>query len=175
MKLNDVKVWQAALVAGAMMAAGTAAAAPVMMSGEWTAQACEAWSADPVLSKELVTSDWVKNDKGRGFKVMQIYRTDCDKSPRMEMRISLKDGKAMCVYGGPVQTKDLDMGADYIMHATTKRWIEMGKGEYGPMKAMMFGRLEFEGPMFEAMGNMGPFKAFLLIPGKIESDTTQCP
>jgi len=175
MKTETSKWLRVVLAAGLACGAGAASAAPVMMSADWAAQACDAWSADPTLSKELVASDWIKNDKGRGFKVMQIYRTDCKQSPHVEMRIALKDGKAMCVYGGAVETKDLDMGADYIMHATTKRWIEMGKGEYGPMKAMMFGRLEFDGPMFEAMGNMGPFKAFLLIPGKIESDTTTCP
>ena len=47
----------------------------------------------------------------------------------------------------------------------------MGKGEYGPMKAMMLGRLGFDGPMLEAMGNMGPFANFLLLVGKVPSET----
>jgi putative sterol carrier protein len=51
----------------------------------------------------------------------------------------------------------------------------MGKGEYGPMRAMMFGRLGFDGPMMEAMRNMGPFENFLLLVGKVTGDTATCP
>jgi len=156
-------------------ASAAAAGKPVLMSEEWGKLACDAWNADPVLTDKLATSGWVDNNGGRGFKVMQIYRTDCKDSPRVEMRISKKDGKAMCVYGGKVETAKLDTGKDYVMHAETSRWIEMGKGEYGPMKAMMFNRLEFDGPMFEAMGNMGPFENFLLLTGKVASDTSSCP
>jgi putative sterol carrier protein len=81
----------------------------------------------------------------------------------------------MCAYGGPVETANLNKSHDYVMHATTQRWIEMGKGEYGPMRAMMFGRLEFEGPKGEAMSNMTPFENFLLLVGKVPSDTGSCP
>jgi putative sterol carrier protein len=91
------------------------------------------------------------------------------------MRVSLKDGKAMCVYGGGPETAKLDGGADYVMKAETSRWIEMGKGEYGPMAAMMFGRLGFDGPMLEAMGNMGPFENFLLLVGKVPAEAAACP
>ena len=38
----------------------------------------------------------------------------------------------------------------------------------------MFGRLGFDGPMGEAMGNMGPFANFLLLVGKVPSDTEAC-
>jgi putative sterol carrier protein len=62
-----------------------------------------------------------------------------------------------------------------MMWAETRRWIEMGKGEYGPMRAMAFGRLMFDGPMGEAMGNMGPFEGFLLLVGKVPGDTKSCP
>ena len=148
---------------------------PVFMSADWAKQACGAWNADPVLTGELAKSGWVENDGKRGFKVMQIYRTDCPNSPRVEMRVAKKDGKAMCVYGGKVETQKLDSGMDYIMHAETGRWGEMGRDEYGPMKAMMFGRLKFDGPMMEAMGNMGPFKNFLLLTGKVAASTTSCP
>ena len=137
------------------------------MSGDWGVQACAAWNADPVLTGDLVESGWIKNDKGRGYKIMQVYREDCDGKPTVELRVSLEDGKARCVYGGPVQAEPLDGGADYVMHATTKHWREMGAGEYGPMKGMMFGRLSFSGPYGEAMGNMGPFTNFLLLVGKV--------
>jgi putative sterol carrier protein len=50
----------------------------------------------------------------------------------------------------------------------------MGRGEYGPMRAMMMGRLQFSGPMMEAMGNMGPFESFPLLVGKVPS-AAACP
>jgi putative sterol carrier protein len=132
-----------------------------------------AQSAEPAVM-DLVDSGWIKNDKGRGYKVLQVYRSDCDDKPTMELRVALQDGKAQCVYGGPVQTHQLDHGADYVMHATSKRWQEMGAGEYGAMKAMMLGRLSFSGPYGEAMGNMKPFGNFLLLAGKVPGSTS-CP
>ncbi len=165
------------LASFAIIAASTSPsnAAPVLMSPDWGKDACEAWNADPVLTDRLVESGWIKNDNGRGFKVMQLYRSDCGAAATAEMRIALKDGKAACVYGGVPETAKLDAGADYVMSAETARWIEMGNGEYGPMRAMMFGRLGFEGPKLEAMGNMGPFANFLLLVGKVPSESATCP
>ena len=40
---------------------------------------------------------------------------------------------------------------------------------------MMLGRRSFSGPYGEATGNMGPFTNFLLLVGKVPSDTTTCP
>lgn len=166
-----------ALMAGVMLIAATTARAadPVMMSAEWAAAACAAWNADPVLTHDLVESGWINNDEDRGFKVMQVYREDCGDAPTAELRVSLRDGAARCVYGGPVETTKLDAGADYVMFAETNRWQEMGRGDYGPMKAMAFGRLGFKGPKMEAMGNMGPFSNFLLLVGKVNSDVSSCP
>jgi hypothetical protein len=48
------------------------------------------------------------------------------------------------------------------MIATQEDWTEMGTGESGPMYHMTFGGLSFEGPMGEAMSNMGPFASFLI-------------
>lgn len=148
---------------------------PLLMSAPWAGLACDAWNAEPALTEQLVESGWVKNDAKRGFKVLQIYRTDCADSPRVELRIAEQAGKARCTYGGGVETAKLDSDVDYLMHAETARWQEMGRGEYGPMRAMMFGRLQFEGPMLEAMGNMGPFESFLLLVGKVPGGATACP
>lgn len=163
------------LITAGMLAALTvgAYAAPAMMSVEWTAQACDAWNKDTTLTDGLAEK-WIKNDKGRGHKIIHLYRTDCGEGTMTEMKIMAKDGKAMCVYGGAVQNTKMDYDADYTMHAETKRWNEMGAGEYGPMKAMMFGRLKFTGPKMEAMSVMGPFEAFLRLPGKIPGDQA-CP
>jgi putative sterol carrier protein len=159
----------------AVALAGSAAAAPVVMSADWAQEACAAWDRDPVLTGRLVETGWVKNDKVRGFKAMQVYRSDCGDNPTAELRVSLKEGKALCTYGGAPQVAELDSSADYVMKAETARWVEMGKGDYGPMAAMMFGRLGFDGPMLEAMGNVGPFESFLLLVGKVPSDTAACP
>ncbi len=173
--MSKTSISSLALFAGLVLAGGLPAQAAVFMDAEWAQGACEAWNQDPVLTEGLAQSGWIDNDKGRGYKAIHIYRHDCAKSPRIELTLSKQDGKAMCVYGGAVKHQKLDDGADYVMYAKTKRWMEMGRGEYGPMKAMMFGRLAFEGPMWEAMKNMGPFKAFLLIAGKVPGDTSSCP
>ena len=155
------------------LSASAASAAPVMMTQAWMTQACDAWNQNPILTKELAEK-WVKNDLNRGYKIVHMYRTDCGKVVQVEMKITAKDGKALCAYGGkPQNVPDFDV--DYLMHADTERWVEMGKGEYGPMKAMFLGRLEFKGPMMEAMSVMGPFEQFLLLVGKVESDITSCP
>ena len=150
----------------------TAQAAP-LMSADWAVQACQSWNSNPILTDELAEK-WIKNDKGRGYKIMHMYRTDCGEAGKVEMTISAQNGKVMCTYAGKVQHANLDLGSDYLMHAETKRWKEMGAGEYGPMRAMMFGRLKFEGPKGEAMRVMGPFEQFLLIPGKVPGDDS-CP
>ena len=167
--------WVVLGCASAAIAGQAGAQAPVLMAPQWAVQACEAWNKVPALTTGLVESGWVKNEGGRGFKVMQVYRRDCGEAPTAELRIALKDDKAVCVYGGPVQTAKLDSGVDYVMSAETPRWVEMGKGEYGPMKAMMLNRLHFSGPKLEAMGNMGPFSEFLLLVGKVPSDASRCP
>lgn len=159
------------LVAGAPVLAEPSAA----MGPPWARELCDAWNAEPVLTDKLVESAWIKNDAGRGYKTMQIYRSDCPSSERIELRIALREGKAQCVAGGGPTTKTLDGGADYLMWADTARWREMGAGDYGPMRAMMMGRLNFSGPKMEAMGNMGPFESFLRLAGKVPGDWSACP
>jgi len=61
------------------------------------------------------------------------------------------------------------------MYAETKRWEEMGRGEYGPMKAILLGRLKAERPKGFAMKNIGPFEAFLTALGKPSYDASKRP
>lgn len=162
------------IVATATMSA--ARAQPVtLMSPEWAKQACAAWNEQPALSDELGTSGWARNNQDRGYKVLHVYRKDCPDSARVELRIEHQADKASCVYGGPAENQELDTDLDYLMYADSRRWQEMGAGKYGPMRAMMFRRLRFQGPKWEAMRNMGPFEQFLLLVGKVESDVTRCP
>lgn len=162
-----------AMAAALALCAPLGSAAVELMSAQWAKAACQAWNTDTVLTGQLQASGWVANDRKRGYKVLQVYRTDCGASPRVELRIASKEGKALCVASGKSEAK-LDFDADYSMSADTVRWQEMGRGEYGPMRAMLFGRLSFEGPMGEAMGNMGPFEGFLLLVGKVPGENA-CP
>jgi putative sterol carrier protein len=164
------------LLIGLLAALGALAQAPApAMSASWAQAMCSAWNAEPTLTGKLVESGWIKNDAGRGYKAMQVYRADCPNSERVEMRIALKEDKAQCIYGGAAGTQAMEPGADYLMWADSPRWREMGSGEYGPMRAMMFGRLSFAGPRMEAMGNMGPFGSFLLLVGKVPGEWAGCP
>ena len=154
--------------------ASSSAGDVVYMSVPYIKKFCDSWNEDELLTVGLADSEWVDNDGDKGFKIIQLYRRDCPDSDPVEMQFERQGDKAMCVYAGKVENPDLDRSADYEMFADTKRWIEMGNGEYGPMKGMMFGRLKFKGPKMEAMGNMGPFKNFLLMFGA-PGDTSKCP
>ncbi|MEW6715222.1 MAG: SCP2 sterol-binding domain-containing protein [Nitrospirota bacterium] len=143
----------------------------VFMSSAWAKAAVDTWNSDPTLTVKLFESGWVTNTKkGREFKTIEVYREDCPASSHVQLKLVARDNKAVAVYGGEA----IDKEPDYIMWAETGRWIEMGKGQYGPMKAMSLRRLKFKGPMWEAMKNMGPFSAFLLLTGKIDADYNTC-
>ncbi len=173
MKLSTITASAVAVIALAYVS--VASAEPVFMSAAWATAACKAWNADPTLTQKLKKSGWVDNNNKRGYKIMQIYRNDCPDSPRVEMRIQDKDGKALCTYGGLAQSEKPNTSYDYVMHASTQNWGKMGSGSLGPMWAMTTLRLKFSGPMGEAMSNMGPFKSFLLLTGKVPSDHGSCP
>ena len=148
-----------------------AVAETVMLSEDWGKSACEAWNADAVLSKGLFDSGWVTNQKNnKGYRIIETYRSDCPSSPHLQLKLEPKDGKAVCAGSGKMFDKDWD----FLMYAKTEHWVSMGKGEVGPMGGMMTGKLKFEGSMWEAMQNMGPFKNFLLLFGKVPSDTKTC-
>ncbi len=149
---------------------GFALSAPVFMDGEYAKALCEAWNKTPQLSEQLGKSEsWTAVPERKIF----MYREDCGEAKQIQLTIKNEQGKAVCVYGGPA--KDKRGSNDFLMYAQTQRWLEMGKGEYGPMKAMMFGRLKFEGPKFVAMKNMGPFEAFLKLIDKPPHDASRCP
>lgn len=156
-----------ALAAGLFSAAATAATP--YMSADWAVQACQGWNASSQLSGEL-GNKWIKNDKGRGYKIIHMFRTDCGVASKVEMKIESKDGKALCTSAGPVANAKLDYDVDYQMHATTKDW----KSDMNPATAMMFGNLKFDGPKLEAMSVMGPFKAFMTLASKVPGDAA-CP
>ena len=149
------------------------AADTVLMSSDWAQGMCDAWNQDEGLTEGLAT--WMQNDADRGYKLLRIYRMDCPESPRIQLRVADREGAVSCIEAGVATDEELDASYDYVMYAKTGRWLEMGAGDYGPMWGMMSGRLKFEGPKWEAMKNMGPFKSFLLLVGKVPGATDACP
>ena len=149
---------------------GGAFAVDVFMGPEYAKELCDVWNNTPKLTDELGKSEsWTAVPERKLF----IYREDCSAEKQIQLTIKNEDGKAKCIYGGPA--KDKRGKDDFLMYAPTNRWEEMGRGEYGPMKAMMLRRLKFEGLKGVAMKNMGPFEAFLTAIGKPSYDASKCP
>ncbi len=163
--------------AAVAMTASLPANAAKFMDATWAKGMCDAWNKNDKLMTGLGGDKWIKNDAGRGFKIIQLYRTQCGAQTRVELKIVNKDGKAMCAAGGPVTQQTLNKDVDYVMHATDEDWICMGEGKFGcgAMGAMMTGKLKFEGPKGEAMGVMGPFDSFLVATGSVPGDKAGCP
>lgn len=145
----------------------------VLMSPQWAGDFCQAWNHTPELTKGL-SGEWLHDDKGRGYKVVQMYRDDCGASSAVELKIVPKDGQAWCSYGGKPQTP-ADFSVDFLMHASTANWESMGRGDPGPMWAMVSGKLQFQGPRLVAMRAIKPFASFLLMLGKVPGSTATCP
>jgi SCP-2 sterol transfer family. len=111
---------------------------------------------------ELVKSGWALNDGGKGYKVLQVIVKGSNKAAELHID---NNGKAAAAFDS-AKTTELNADVDYQMTATMEDWASMGTGESGPMYHMTFGGLSFEGPMGEAMNNMGPFASFLINIGK---------
>ena len=143
-----------------------AAKAPSFMSPAWAQELCAAWNNNPTLTEKLAGS-WVKNNGGKGYKIMEISDSSMKTVSPVQLEIALQGGKAECLYGGPIKVTRLDYDYDYKMWATTHNWHHMSS----PLTAMMFGRLNFKGPKMEAMENMRPFGAFLKLVKEVPATT----
>jgi len=143
------------------------AMAAEFMDKNWAKKTCQAWNKNATLTKGL--AKWATNNKDRGYKLIQIYRTQCNSKSKIQLNIVNKGGKAVCVYGGKPDGKKVDHDVDYLMHANDDDWTCMGKGSFGcgAMGAMMSGKLKFKGPKGEAMSVMSPFGAFLELTGAV--------
>ncbi len=161
----------------------TATLAGEFMSEDWAKQICTAWNNDTVLTTQLTQMPndmfdnegykWIKNDAGRGYKIITLSRLGC-KTPKIQLNIAEKDGKAICTYGGKPDGKTLNMDVDYYMYASDTDWTCMGTGKCGVMGSMMTGKLKFKGPKLEAMKVMDPFASFLKLTGKVPATKTAC-
>lgn len=166
-----------ALVATLACAVSAGSQAATFMDAAWASQFCKAWNANATLTKGLGGDAWAKNDAGRGYKVIQLYRSKCGEKTKVELELSNKDGKAICTYGGAAKHSKLNYDVDYLMYSDDEGWTCMGEGKFGcgAMGAMMSGTLKFQGPKGEAMGVMGPFDDFLTLTGKVPGDKAACP
>lgn len=154
----------------------SSAMATEFMDQTWAKKTCDAWNKNATLTTGL--AEWSTNNKDRGYKLIQIYRTQCNTNSKVQLNIINKGGKAICAYGGKPDGKKADYSVDYIMHANDEDWTCMGKGSFGcgAMGAMMSGKLKFKGPKGEAMSVMGPFGAFLELTGSVKGTKSQtCP
>ncbi len=164
------------LVTAVTIGLTSSAMATEFMDKTWAKNMCDAWNKSSTLTSGL--AKWSTNNKDRGYKLIQIYRTQCDATSKIQLNLINKDGKSLCTYGGKPDGKKIDTDVDYIMHASDEDWTCMGKGSFGcgAMGAMMSGKLKFSGPKGEAMTVMSPFGAFLELTGSVEAVKSQtCP
>ncbi|WP_457622838.1 SCP2 sterol-binding domain-containing protein [Persephonella sp.] len=135
----------------------------------YTKKFCDLWNETPELVNDL--ADWSKDTNGKDYRVIRFYRQDCGGVEKaVELHISHKDGKAVCIYGG----KATDVKPDFLMYATDKNWNSLANGEFGVFGMGIMSKMSFEGSKWEAMQNMGAFKSFLLNLKKIDH-TMDCP
>ncbi|RUM74567.1 MAG: sterol-binding protein, partial [Sulfurovum sp.] len=108
------------LVALMTVGASVTITATEFMDASWAKSTCDAWNKNATLTNKL--GKWSSNDKKRGYKIIQIYRTECGKSSKIQLNISNKNGKAICTYGGKPDGKKVNTDVDYVMHASDKDW-----------------------------------------------------
>lgn len=172
-----MKLTANSLVATFAFAFSMSSHAATFMDAAWASELCKGWNANAALTKGLAGDAWAKNDSGRGYKTIHLYRSKCGEKSKVELEIANKDGKAVCSYGGAVKHPTPDYAVDYLMYADDEDWTCMGEGKFGcgAMGAMASGKLKFQGPKMEAMGVMGPFDKFLVMTGGIPGDKAACP
>ncbi len=148
---------------------GYSFAVPKFMDPEYAKEFCDLWNKTPTLTDGL--SKWSKKAGKKGYRIIRFYRQDCGGDEKaVEVHIAPKDGKAVCIYGG----KATDQNPDFLMFATDKNWKSLAKGEFGFLGMGIMSKMTFEGSKWEAMNNMGPFKAFLLNLNKVPH-SMECP
>jgi len=154
----------------------TSSMASEFMDASWAKQMCGAWNKSGTLTKGLAT--WSTNDKKRGYKLIQLYRSHCGVKSRVQLTITSQNGKSHCQSAGKPDGKKMNYSVDYLMNASDENWKCMGKASFGcgAMGAMMSGKLKFKGPKVEAMKVMSPFGAFLKLVGSVgKNDSKTCP
>lgn len=142
---------------------------PKFMDQEYARQFCDLWNKTKTLTEGL--SKWSKKTGEKGYRIIRFYRQDCGGAEKaIEVHIAPKEGKAVCIYGGKATSEK----PDFLMFATDKNWKSLAKGEFGFLGMGIMKKMTFEGSKWEAMQNIGPFKAFLLNLDKVPH-SMECP
>ena len=141
------------------------------MDAGWAKKVCNKWNTNNILSQQLAGS-WIANDAARGYKLIQMYRTECGASSKIQLTIQSKGGRALCTYGGYPNNKRFNVSVDYLLHAKDKHWICMGEGKFGcgAMGAIKTGKLKFKGSQVEMKQVIEPFSTFLNLVGQISGN-----
>ena len=113
---------------------------------------------------ELVDSDWVENDGGKNFKIVQAFVNNSFIS--IELHID-KSGKIV-TWIDQARTTDstINPDVDYQLFADFEDWQVIAKGENDFMHHLTVGGLTFKGPMMEAMSKIQVIDQLLLIIAK---------
>ncbi len=145
----------------------------VFMSGDFAKLMVDAWNASslPVSlgAKEVGGSDWINTPnkytgETRNRQVIIMSRRDCPSLPKVQLTIENRNGKAICVYGGPM-TENYER-AEWAFSPTTLQWYKFAAGNWGYMQmpGIMSG---FRGPMFVARANISNFGEFWKVAGRV--------
>ena len=57
------------------------------MDQAWAKDMCDAWNKSETLTTGL--SKWATNNKDRGYKLIQVYRTQCNEESKIQLKIIL--------------------------------------------------------------------------------------
>ena len=149
------------------------------MDASWAKNMCSQWNQNAGLSQQLGGETWVDNNAGRGYKLIQLYRTECGASTKIQLTIKNQQGKAICTYGGKPNNQALDSKVDYVLHAKDKHWVCIGAGKFGcgAAGALSTGKLQLKGSMAEVKSVMQPFSTFLKLVGQVpgKKGAEHCP
>ena len=125
-----------ALLAGliAFSAVSAASAAP-LMSAEWAQKACEYWNTNKALTDDMAEK-WAKNDGGRGYKVIHMYRTlemlflakpdDLSKTTGIPFRLCKGICDKIQRYKTESHSRPVDTALDSLFKALHKSANELG-------------------------------------------------
>jgi len=96
-----VKLTTKALFAALACTVSASSQAATFMDADWASQFCKAWKRQRHPDQGLGGDAWAKNDAGRGYKTIQIYRDKCGEQGKVELEITNKDARPCAPMAGP--------------------------------------------------------------------------
>jgi len=125
----------------------------------FTTELCKAWNNSTLPNKlGEKGSNWINKGKKKGTQTMVFWVKNC-KTKKVQLTVENKDGKAICTYGGIAKTTK----PDWKIYPPSYKWFKCATG-VNPMWQLLG---NFSGSMGVAMKNMGNFKVFFKVVGKL--------